>query len=292
MYSYELFGLGIHSDIRLGGLPCQEAPRDVVITEVNKAEWDTHYSEAKDRLGGEAVAAQFYQGLYYLAERGERVWVYRAKELPEDLVEQCLVGQPITVILRQRGHLVLHACSVAREGKAVGFVGGSGVGKSTLAEAYRQRGYQVLGDDVLAIRMTDDVPYALPAAPFIRIREETGTALVEGYEQLLPTWSASDQRMRLLHERRREARLVALYLLDADDHPVTEIRDVTEQEALVGLFKQTWAFNAFTAPAYATAHINQLAHFVRKRLVRRLVRRRGFDQIEAYVAAIQQDVGL
>lgn len=290
MYSYQLFGLGIHSDIRLGGLRCQEAPRDVVMTEVGKADWDALYAQATDRLGGEAVAAQFYQGLYYLADGGERVWVYRAKELPEDLVEQCLVGQPLAVLLRQRGHLVLHACSVAREGKAVGFVGGSGVGKSTLAEAYRQRGYQVLGDDVLAIRMDDDALHVLPAAPFIRIREETGLALVDGYENLLPTWSASDQRVRTLDESRETARLAGLYLLDTEDHPVTEVHKIPEQEALVGLFKQTWAFNAFTAPAYAAAHLNQLARLVREGFVRRLVRRRTFDQLDRHLDVVSEDI--
>ncbi len=291
MYSYKLFGLGIHSDIRLGGLRCQEAPRDVVITEVGEAEWNDLHAAAADRLGGDAVAAQFYGSLYYLAEGGEQVWVYRKKEMPEDLVEQCLVGQPLAVILRQRGHLVLHACSVAWKGEAIGFVGGSGVGKSTLAEACRQRGYQVLGDDILAIRMRPEALYALPAAPFIRIREETGLALVDGYGDLAPTWSASEQRVRTLEGERSEARLIGLYLLDVEDHAVTEVRDVPEQEALVGLFRQTWAFNAFTAPAYAASHLNQLARLVREGFVRRLVRRRAFDQIDRYLEVIREDVG-
>lgn len=291
MYTYSLFGLGVHSEIRLAGLPCQEAEPDVVITEVDEAEWKRLHTAALERQGGAAIVAQFYKSLYYLAEDGERVWVYRAKEMPEDLVEQCLVGQPLAVVLRQRGHLVLHACSVARGGKAVGFVGGSGVGKSTLAEACRQRGYQVLGDDILAIRLEPEALYALPAAPFIRIREGTGQALVEEYESLAPTWSASDQRLRTLDEERAEAELAGIYLLDADDHPTTEIRSVPEQEALVSLFRQTWAFNAFTEPTYAAAHLNQLARLVREGFVRRLVRRRAFDQIDHHLDVVAQDVG-
>ncbi len=290
MYSYQLFGFCIGSDVQLPGLHPHQGTPDIEIHEVTEEEWNAKHSEVAQELGGPVVAAHFYNNLFYLAERGERVTFYRKDKMPEDLVEQCLIGQPLAVALRQRGHLVLHGCSVSIRGDAVGFVGAGGSGKSTLAEAYRQRGHSVLGDDVMAIRMDPSGPVALPAAPFIRIREETGRAMVSEYDSLLPTWSAGDQRMRTLTHERDEAPVKRIYLIDDVDHPATDILPVPGQEALLSLFRQTWAFNAFTDPTYASAHLDQLAELVRPGLVRRFVRRRGFDQIDQHLDAVDRDL--
>ena len=291
MFSYQLFGLCVRSTVCLPGLTEQEGEPDVEIHEVTQEAWTKKHLQVVSELGGPWIAAQFYNSLFYLAEGGKRIWFWRKPEMPEDMVEQCLIGQPMAVVLRQRGHLVLHACSVARDGIALGFIGAGGSGKSTLAETYRQRGYEVLGDDVMAIRFSADGPIALPAAPFIRIREGTGLAMVSEYETLSPTWSASDQRMRTLDGERSEARVARLYLIDDVDHPATDVLPVPEQEAVLGLFRQTWAFNAFTAPTYAAAHLNQLADLVRGGFVRRLNRRRGFDVIDQILEAVDEDIG-
>lgn len=291
MFSYQLFGLCVRCTVRLPGLIEQKGDPDVEIYEITQEEWTEKHIEVASELGGPYIAAQFYNSLFYLAEGGKRIWFWRKPEMPEDMVEQCLIGQPMAVILRQRGHLVLHACSVAKGGIALGFIGAGGSGKSTLAETYRQQGYDVLGDDVMAIRFSDNGPIALPAAPFIRIREGTGQAMVSEYETLSPTWSASDQRMRRLDGDRSQGRVARLYLIDDIDHPVTEVLPVPEQEAVLSLFRQTWAFNAFTSPLYATAHLNQLAEFVRGGFVRRLNRRRGFDVIDQIITAVDEDMG-
>ena len=61
----------------------------------------------------------------------------------------------ITEVLKRRGLYSVHAAAVADSGRAVLIAGPSGVGKSTLAVALVQAGFDVLGDDTTFVTFTD-----------------------------------------------------------------------------------------------------------------------------------------
>lgn len=73
----------------------------------------------------------------------------------EGLMHLFLLGSAIGLALHQRGYLVMHAASVAREGRATLFVGDSGAGKSTLAAMLGQGGFPILGDDTVALHWNE-----------------------------------------------------------------------------------------------------------------------------------------
>ncbi|SFA98160.1 hypothetical protein SAMN05216266_10367 [Amycolatopsis marina] len=60
-------------------------------------------------------------------------------------------GALLAVHLTLRGHLVLHASAVQLDGRALAFVGASGMGKSTLAAALCGTGCALVADDVLRV---------------------------------------------------------------------------------------------------------------------------------------------
>lgn len=60
-------------------------------------------------------------------------------------------GTLLALQLYLRGHAVLHASAVERDGAAIGFVGHSGMGKSTLAALMCADGARVVTDDVLPV---------------------------------------------------------------------------------------------------------------------------------------------
>jgi hypothetical protein len=88
----------------------------------------------------------------YLIEQGKRITVARAPDVEDDDVRVFLLGSAFGALLHQRGDLVLHGSAIEWQGEAVAFLGRSGVGKSTLATAFRRRGYAVLTDDVCVVR--------------------------------------------------------------------------------------------------------------------------------------------
>lgn len=85
----------------------------------------------------------------FLVEDGRRVTVER--DAPWETVDRYLRTTPAAALLYQRGMVALHAAAVARDGEAVVFGGDSASGKSTLAAAMAERGWEVLADEVTAV---------------------------------------------------------------------------------------------------------------------------------------------
>ncbi len=102
----------------------------------------------------------------FLVSEGLRVTIDRDPEAEDDDVRVFLLGSVFGALLHQRGDLVLHGSAVEWEGKAVVFLGNSGVGKSTLSSAFRQRGHALLTDDLCVVRPdSEGVMLAYPGFP-------------------------------------------------------------------------------------------------------------------------------
>jgi hypothetical protein len=65
--------------------------------------------------------------------------------------ERLLLAQVLPLAAALRGMEILHASAVEMAGRAVAFLGGSGVGKTTLAARIVARGARLVTDDVLAV---------------------------------------------------------------------------------------------------------------------------------------------
>lgn len=85
-----------------------------------------------------------------------------------------LLGTCLGVALMQRKVLPIHGSAIAINGKAYAFVGDSGVGKSTLASAFINRGFQLLTDDVIAVTLSkDNIPIVRPSYPQQKLWQES-----------------------------------------------------------------------------------------------------------------------
>ena len=85
------------------------------------------------------------------------------------LIRLYLLGPILAPALHQRGLLVLHASAIRIDGQAIAFVGDKGMGKSTMAAAFRARGYSLVADDLVAIDISGDVPMAYPGFPQLKL---------------------------------------------------------------------------------------------------------------------------
>ena len=102
----------------------------------------------------------------YLVSEGRRVTIARDPAADDDDVRVFLLGSVFGALLHQRDDLVLHGSAIKWEGECVAFLGVSGVGKSTLASAFRKRGHAVLTDDLCVVRpRSDGVMVAYPGFP-------------------------------------------------------------------------------------------------------------------------------
>jgi len=92
----------------------------------------------------------------YLVRDGRRITIARDPAADDDDVRVFLLGSVFGALLHQRQDLVLHGSAIEWAGEAVVFLGHSGVGKSTLAAAFRKKGHAVLTDDLCVVRPGPD----------------------------------------------------------------------------------------------------------------------------------------
>lgn len=111
-----------------------------------------------------------------------RFWVRDGRSIvvtPESGVDEAeiqvfLLGSVFGALCHQRGLVTLHASAVRLpDGGAALFAGPSGIGKSTVAAALMQRGYEVICDDLSVLRkQPDGVYHVAPGIPRLRLWDD------------------------------------------------------------------------------------------------------------------------
>ncbi len=99
---------------------------------------------------------------FLIAADGRTIEYRRLRKATTESLTTYLLGQVLSFSLLSFGCDPLHATAVVIDGEAVAFLGDCGYGKSTLGAAFVARGYQILTDDVLALRPRDNRWMAYP----------------------------------------------------------------------------------------------------------------------------------
>lgn len=166
---YRLHGLTVDSDLRLpaslprcsGGDPdvwfrrrstrpvSDSPPPGELLAEAFAPDGSRFSSVVRNNAG--TIVRYHGSCEFDISPDGRAVGWRTAPGQPAEAASIMAAGGLISVLLLLRGHLTLHASAVAVSGTAVAFVGYSGVGKSTLAEAFCRAGAQFVTDDVLRV---------------------------------------------------------------------------------------------------------------------------------------------
>jgi hypothetical protein len=110
----------------------------------------------------------------FLITQGNEIIIDPEIDIDEDSIRVFLLGPVIGALLFQRGYLVLHGNAIRIGDQCMVCVGHSGVGKSTLAAGFMQRGYDILADDVVPV---DEFCQALPGFPRIKLWQDVADKL-------------------------------------------------------------------------------------------------------------------
>jgi len=190
MQSYSAYGLSICSDLLLPELVPGVAPQadsgDVVIRFGPVQPVPPQLDSAGFGFWATAdEACHFVEKVgAFLVRGGREIVIDPVPGVEERLLRLSLLGPVLGLILHQRGLLVIHASVVARGDSAVAFLGKNGWGKSTIAAALHAKGYDLVTDDVAAIRIANEGPSVLPAFPQVKLWPEAATLLGEAPDRL------------------------------------------------------------------------------------------------------------
>ncbi|MEK5318923.1 serine kinase [Paenibacillus sp. FSL L8-0644] len=164
---YTAFGLRIASELNLPELMLA-APgvvEDVVIRQADLTAWSGQLEQANFVMLDERFMFRIPGTAIYAVREGKEIEVSIFSGADPDTVRLFVLGTCMGVLLMQRRILPIHGSAVVIGGRAYAFVGESGTGKSTLAAVFRQAGYQMVSDDVIAVKATGSSAIVYPAYP-------------------------------------------------------------------------------------------------------------------------------
>ncbi len=286
---YRLFGLSVLSEVPLPELVADSdaGPPDVHVRLGTIAAYPD--APAGMRVDGDDALLVIPAAGRFLARGGREMVVEPGEGVSPRNLRLYLLGSGFGAILHQRGLLPLHANAVVVEGRAIGFMGHPGAGKSTLAAWFHDRGFDVLADDVCVVTTgPDGVPLAHPGIPRLRLwREalEAGGRDASAYERSfddMDKYTVPTDLERVLPA----VPLSHLYLLEK-----------AEGEPSVDRLEGSAAVEAMIANTYRGAYVRMMgttrqhllacAELARTVPVFRARRRWGFDSFDEEGAALE-----
>jgi len=290
-YQYDVYGIRLRCEFPLN-LPASSGPGLMeidVLTETASffSEWirDTPLrpSPFRNFLYGHLDDGSSYVqwdglGEFLVFAGGGRIACRRFEEALPESFQVYLLGQAISFALVKNGFEPLHATSVVIGGQAVGFLGSSGFGKSSLAACCLEAGHRLLTDDLLVLQETPAGFQAYPGPPRIKLFSEMAGRFLRESQGGIPMNNESEKLVMPLNSEKicsDPAPLAALYALtppgETEPEQGVRIERVSSREAFVLLMNNIFnyviadparlqrQFSAMTSLA-ATAPVKRLSY--------------------------------
>lgn len=243
---YHIFGLYIASSIPLPA-PSVDRPSARFVPDVVIEYGDTPEQLASPQSKGvqyQAAPGEFLLKVdsvarYYVRE-GRRIIITPEPGVAREKILIFLMGSAFGALLHQRNVLVLHAGAIAVKKSSVLFLGPSGVGKSTLAAGFHQRGYPFLADDVCAVSLTKGKPAVIPGFPRLKLWEDVLQKLGKDKSQLKSVvWTRNLEKYFMPVENRYEKpvplkAVFDLEITDTDQIEITLLKGGSKINPLIG----------------------------------------------------------
>jgi len=116
---------------------------------------------------------------FLVSRDGREISSYSPPESAPETVRHLLLDTVLPLTLSLRGALALHAGAIMTPHGAIGFVGPSGRGKSTLTASFCRAGFRLVTDDCLVVRERSGRICAEPSYPGLRLWPESMHSLYE-----------------------------------------------------------------------------------------------------------------
>lgn len=295
---YEAFGLVVRSQMPLPELraaqagavvdvdvECGEVPAELPGASVRNAFFDVAGEDMLIRIAGVAR---------YRLRGGRTVTIAADEGAPEDDVRAFLLTVVCGALLHQRDELVLHGSAVALGGRAVAFLGFSGLGKSTLAAGFRRRGVPVLTDDLCVVRPCAAGGWAIPPSfPHMKLWLDALEKLELSAEGLRRIRQKEEKRALPLRGEfaAAPAPLAKLYVLRrAGDRDRPAVRPLDAAARLAALRNQTYRPGMLEGLAKRPRYFQQALALARDLPMALLVRPAHGFHLDALIELIEADL--
>ncbi|MFZ2473165.1 MAG: hypothetical protein WAW52_14640 [Methanothrix sp.] len=289
-YLYNAYGLNIYSEFPLsefaGGCGRPDAfirkgkiyampPRDAFCA-------DTSWTTGKEAYRFVANAGAF------LIREGKEIIVDPVSEADENYICRILLGLGLSILLHQRGFLVLHGSAISLKSRAKVFLGPSGSGKSTIVAALCDR-YPLVADDLVAIKASAGDIKVYPAISNLKLFPDS--ALSTGYDlSALPKISPEEEK-RVAQPKGgcciEPLPLGTIYFLKEGEK--LQITSFRKKESMMELVRSTFSIGALRAGVNATQHFMQCAIIAKEIPMYQLIRPHDITKLAESIAAVEEE---
>ena len=286
MHIYKAYGLCIHSEIELPELLPWNRVADVTIQIGFRVQ-----NSSKQGLFSPFCGTLEGIGKFHIQD-GRKIII---EPFGDDMAQlrPAILGPALTVVLRQRGLLVLHASCVNVDNRAIAFMGNSGWGKSTLAAAFHHQGHPILTDDVMAIQSDGTAPLVIPGFPQLKLWPDAADSF--GHQPgHLPALYPNAPKLSYCFDQgfqQEPLPLTHLYVLrkGAQEGPLCQIKPLSHQAAFLELVRHTREMMGMTDADIREAHFHQCTALLQSVKVSYLIRRPQLTDLADLVSHIKRD---
>jgi hypothetical protein len=294
MHRYIISGLHVSSELELPGA----IPEDVNATRTDVSIRRSAVPMTLDEATASGPTWEIAGEMFLLrVPRLARFWITGGRDIAVELeagvterdAAGFVLGSAYGILLRQRGALVLHGATVARNGRAIAICGPSGACKSTLAAALCGGGCSLVTDDICVVGLDEHrQPVVLPDGKQLKLWKEAidrldladrqGDAVRKSFEKyFIDQPGVSGQ----------PSPLSAIYVLREARPPLKKGIDVlTLPDAMRTLDYEAFRPGLRAKMGHKPEMLAQAAAMLGHAKVFRLIRSRGFDQLQETVAAL------
>ena len=287
MYIYTAYDLVINSEILLPELePVEDKSTADITLKISQSK--TLDSIKTDR--GQSFVGEIAGVCEFAVQNGKEISLVPAPGVGEPILRPLILGPIISILLRQRGLLVLHASCISIDGSAVAFLGFSGSGKSTLAEFFHSQGYPVLTDDVMAVDTQQNPPLVISGFPQIKLWSEAATVVGHDPQKLPKLHHLSEKLVHRLDSGFLPTNLPLkrIYVLDrGESHQISKLGT---QEAFAELIRHCRAISLLTHQSLISSHFNQSSALIGKVSICRLQRKMSLELLPELLNLIKEDL--
>ena len=285
MYFYTAYNLGIQSELFLPELIPTEREVDVVLRVDNS----NNFPE-KRHNGGDYFRASVKGLASFLVRDGREIIISPEPKIDEVVLRPLILGPIMSIVLRQRGLLVLHASAVNINNRAVAFMGHSGWGKSTLVTAFHTKGYEVLTDDVLPIQVGTDSSLVFPSYPQFKLLPDAATSLGQDTESLSPIFKDAPKLAYQVKDGfgQTPLPLQRIYVLaKGTQHEITSLQT---QQGFIELVRHSRAMSLINAPEFVAVHMRLCSELINHVSLSRFTRKPSLSDLPKLINLVEEDL--
>jgi len=280
MYQYYIYGLGIHTEIKLYNLEEQEVPQDVLVHYGTVSEDIAEYTKKGLASTMSPRRVWFRNDIgHFVISGGTDILVQPLGSADENDLASFILGWCIAFLFQQRGYSAIHSSAIEIKEQAVLVAGFSGAGKSTIALSLIDAGYRYLADDIAMVNPKGDLMLQ-PAFPQQKVCRNIAEKM--GTDELL---YINEKKDKFAYYNTKDfcdvpRRLTTMFMLNKYDGDKVLVEEVTGVEKLNSILLNLFLLDAYKAMDFTLEEKARCLELAGKITIYRISRPVGKDTVQ------------